>query len=108
MKLNFCEQINKGFLKVNSITLGCVAKYAKSSQNKKFVISLQYLNAVLKNEVDFCLQINIKGFFRLLQSFQVCMARHAQNTKNYKSVISLQYVMKEVSDEVDFLHVDKH
>ena len=66
MKLNFCEQINKSFLKVNSITLGCVAKYAKSSQNKKFVISLQYLNAVLKNKVDFCLQINIKRFLQIV------------------------------------------
>ena len=57
----------------------------------------------------FCLQINVKGFFKLILSFQVCVARHAQSTQSNKQfAISLQYIKKEVSDEVDFLNVDKH
>ena len=55
----------------------------------------------------FCLQINVKGFFKLLLSFWVCVTRHAQITQNKKFAISLQYLKKELSDE-DFLHADKH
>ena len=56
----------------------------------------------------FCLQINIKGFLKLIVSFQVCVARHAKITQNNKLAISLQYLKKKVSDEVEFLHADKH
>ena len=56
----------------------------------------------------FCLQINVKGFFKLMLSFQVCVASHVQITQNKKFAISLQYLKIEVSDEVDFLHSDKH
>ena len=56
----------------------------------------------------FCLQINTKGFFKLLLSFQVCVARHVPITRNNKFVISLQYPKNELSDKVDFLHTDKH
>ena len=55
----------------------------------------------------FCLQINTKGFFKLLLSFQVCVARHVPITRNNKFVISLQYPKNELSDKVDFLHTDK-
>ena len=50
----------------------------------------------------FFLQINIKGFFKLILSFQGCVARHNQITQNNKFAISQQYLQKEVSDEVDF------
>ena len=56
----------------------------------------------------FCLQINVKGFFRFLLSFYVNVTRHTQITQNNKFANFLQYLKKEVSDEVDFLHVDKH
>ena len=36
----------------------CIARHAQSTQNKK-----------VKDEVDFFLQVNIKGFFKLLLSF---------------------------------------
>ena len=55
-----------------------------------------------------CLQIKVKGFFKLILSFQVCVTRHAQIIQNNKFAISLQYLEKEVSDEFDFLHADKH
>ena len=56
----------------------------------------------------FCLQVNIKDFFKLILSFLVCVAKYAQITRNNKFTISLQYLKKEASDEVDFLHADKH
>ena len=69
-------------------------------------MSLQYLKEYMKDEVD--LEINIKGFFKLILSFRVCVARHAQITQNNKLAIFLQYLKKEVIDEVDFLHADKY
>ena len=56
----------------------------------------------------FCLQINIKGFFKIILSFSVRVAKHAQINWNNKFALSFQYLKKEVSDEVDFLHADKH
>ena len=56
----------------------------------------------------FCLQMNVKGFFKLLLSFYVCVIRHTQITQDSKFAVSLQYLKKELSDEVDFLHADKH
>ena len=61
----------------------------------------------MKDEVDFLPQINVKGFFKVIQSFKVCVARHAQITQNNEFAI-LQYFKKEVYDEVDFLYADKH
>ena len=56
----------------------------------------------------FCLQMNVKGFFKLLLSFYVCVTRYTQITQDSKFAVSLQYLKKELSDEVDFLHADKH
>ena len=56
----------------------------------------------------FCLQMNVKDFFKLLLSFYVCVTRHAQITQDNKVAVSLQYLKKELSDEFDFLHADKH
>ena len=56
----------------------------------------------------FCLQLNIKGFFKLILSFYVRVARHAHITQSNKVAISLQYIKKKVSDEIDFSHEDKH
>ena len=56
----------------------------------------------------FCLQINIKGFLKLILSFYVCVARHAQITQNNKFAIFLQYGKKELVMKLIFLHADKH
>ena len=53
------------------------------------------------------MQINIKGFFRLILTCKVCVTMHTQVTQNDKFAISFQYLKKDVSDEVDFLHPDK-
>ena len=56
----------------------------------------------------FCLQMNVKGFFKLLLSFYVCVTRHTQITQDSKFAVSLQYLKKELSDEVDLLHAGEH
>ena len=56
----------------------------------------------------FCLQINIKGFLKLILSLGGCVAMYAQITQNNKFSISLQYWKKEMTYEVGFLHEDKH
>ena len=43
----------------------CKARHAQSTQNNKFVLSLQYLTENVKDEVGFSLQISINGFFKL-------------------------------------------
>ena len=50
----------------------------------------------------FCIQINIKVSYKLIQLILVGMIRHAQITENNKFAKSLQYLKKEVSDEVEF------
>ena len=59
-------------------------------------------------KLAFCLQINTKVFWKLIESFCVFVARHAQSTKNNKFAISLQYLKENMKDEIYFLHVDKH
>ena len=50
----------------------------------------------------FGLEINAKGFFKLILSFYVCVARHPQITQNNKFAISLQCLKEEVNDEMIF------
>ena len=41
-----------------------------------------------------CIQVNVKGFFKLLLTFWASVARHAQIAQNNKFAISLQYIRK--------------
>ena len=40
---------HKSFLQYDNITLGFIARYAQSTQNKKFAISLQHLKENVKD-----------------------------------------------------------
>ena len=58
-------------LEIDSITLGvhsqACSKYPKQYyQNNKFRISLQYSKENVKLEVDFCMLIIVKGFFKVI------------------------------------------
>ena len=68
------------FCKLIVILSVCIARHTQSTRNNKFAISLQYLKENVKDE-DFCLQINVKGFFRLMLSFQVHVAWHTEITQ---------------------------
>ena len=56
----------------------------------------------------FCININIKIFYKLIPSLLTVIAGHVQITQNKKFVISLQYLKKEGRYEVDFLNEDNH
>ena len=58
------------------------------------------------DEVDFCLQINTKVFYKLIVSRRVCLASHAQSTENNKFTISLQYLKEIVKDDLGLLLTD--
>ena len=71
-----------------------IARHPPSTQNGKFVISLQYLEKE-RDEVDFFyMQINIKLSNNLMPLILVGMARPAQITQNNKFAKSLQYLKK--------------
>ena len=62
----FCLQINtKVFYKVVVLPWMCVSRLAQSTQNNKFPISLK----IGRMKLFFCLQKNIKYFFKLILSF---------------------------------------
>ena len=96
----FCMKINiKGFYKLVFLV---IARHTQSTQNSKFVISLQYLKKG-GMKLIFRMQINIKLSHKLIPLILVGMVRPAQITQNSKFAKSLLYLKKEVRDEVDFL-----
>ena len=58
-------------------------------------------------ELIFCLEINIKVFYKIIVSLWVYVDRHAQSNQNNRFTISLQYVKENVKNKVDFLPADK-
>ena len=61
---------HKYFLQVDS-TLWVwvyIAWHVQITENIKFTISLQYFKENLKDEVEFCLLIIVKGFFKVILS----------------------------------------
>ena len=60
---------HKHFQQIDSITLGMHSQASRSTQNNKFTISLQHHKEKVKYEVDFCLMIIVKGFFKVILSF---------------------------------------
>ena len=52
MKLIFCADEYHSYLKLVLTFLMDVARYVKSTQNNKYVVSLQYLKRELSYEVD--------------------------------------------------------
>ena len=57
-----------------------VARHAQSTQNNKHAVSLQYLRKEMRYEVDICMLIKMKVFYRLIVLFLMDLARHAQIT----------------------------
>ena len=98
----FCMKINiEVFYKLNVSFLLVIARYAQTTQNSKFVISLKYLKKERRDEVD---SLHADKHQTFLQVDPSNLGGHG----NSKFVISLKYLKKERRDEVDFLHADKH
>ena len=56
-------------MKFDTIILMGMVKHSQSSQNSKFAVSLKKsLNKKVKDEIDFCMQINIKVSYKLISA----------------------------------------
>ena len=91
---------DKGFKLIVSL-LVCVARHAQITQNNKFAICFLDLKGNMKDEVDFCLQINAKGLKWIL-SFQVCEWQSLPKLPKVTSLLCLCHKKR-----VDFLHAYK-
>ena len=77
----FCMKINmKTFYKLTVSLLLAIARYAQSTQNSKFVISLQYLKKEERDEVDF-LHADRRQTF--MQVDPINLAGHGQACPSY-------------------------
>ena len=67
MKLIFYMQIRMKFTYnlILWLLMGMI-KHSQSSENRKFAMSLQYLENEVRNEVGFCMQINIQISYKLI------------------------------------------
>ena len=70
------------------------------------ITSLLFLwNILRKNgmmKLIFCMQISLKGSYKLILWFLRVMLKHSQNSQSSNFKMSLQYLKKEVRDEFDF------
>ena len=84
-----------------------MVKHSQSSQNTKFVMSLQYLKKEVWDEIDFLHAdkhpsfllvdfntLGIKISYKVILSLLTGMIKHSQSTQNNKFVIYLQYLKK--------------
>ena len=89
MKLNFWLLINvKGFFKVMLSFYICVASNVEITQNKKFVISLQYLKKEVRNKVDFLHEDIHESLLQVDTMILMGMVKHSKVPK----MASLQWV----------------
>ena len=80
---------------------------AQSTQNKNFTYLCNISSKTWGMKLIFCMQINVKVFYKIIVSLWVWVARHAQSTQNRNFAISLQYIMENVKDEIGFLPADQ-
>ena len=103
MKFIFGIQINKEvFYKLILLFWVSVTMHAQSTQNNKFVISLQHLKKDVSDEVDFLHADKHKGLLQIDTRNLMEIVRHSKNSQNSKFSTSLQYLKKKVRDELDF------
>ena len=70
VKLVLCLQIStKIFYKMIVSLWVCISMHPQSTWDNKFTISLQYLKKNVKDELDFCVLIIVKGFSKVILSF---------------------------------------
>ena len=84
-----------------------VARHGQITQNNKFVISLEYLQKEMSDEVDFLNANKHKSLLQIYTMILMWMVKYFWSFQN-KFVMSLQYLRKSVRDEVGYLLADKH
>ena len=111
---------HESLIQIDTMILMELANDSQSSRNRKFAMSLQYLEKEVRNEADFLhvnkhqsfLQVDfntlgIKVSCKVMLSLLIGTIRHSQSTQSNKFAISLQYLKKEVWNGVHFLYADK-
>ena len=89
-----------------------MVKHFEEFQNSKFVMSLQYLQKEVRDELDFLHvdkhqsfqqvdfnTLSIKISYKVILSLLIGMIKHSQSPQNNKFAMSVQYLKKEVSLE---------
>ena len=93
--------------KLTLSVLVCATSHAQRTQNKKFAYLCNISRKELGLKLIFCLQMNLKVFYKLIGSLSVCLVRHAQSTQN--KVYNIFVISQgNVKDELDLLPTDKH
>ena len=98
MKLIFLHaDEHEGFLQINTMVLIEMVKHFQTSQNKKFLISWQYLKQEVRNEVDFLHPEKYQSWFQHFghQSFLqggTIIDEHDKSILKVIKVTSLQYL----------------
>ena len=87
--------IVKCFFKVILSFLMCVARHAQITQNKKFVISLQYLKREVNDELNFLHAGKHENMLQIDTMILMEMVKHFESSDNSKFTMSLQYLKKE-------------
>ena len=59
---------HENLLQIDTMILMEMVKHFQSSQNSKFIMSVQYLKQKLEMKLIFCKQINIKGAHKLIST----------------------------------------
>ena len=83
----------------------CVARHARSVQNKKFAYLCNFSRKTWWMKLIFCLQIKMQVFYKVLVSLWFSEAKHAQSTQDNKSAIFCN-ISRKMKDEIDFLPAD--
>ena len=84
---------DENFLQADAIIIDGMFMHSQSSQNSKFAMSFQYLRREVRDEVNFCMQINIsflqvdfktlgtKVSYKVILSLTMGMTKHYQSTQ---------------------------
>ena len=80
----------------------CVASNAQITQNKKFVISPQYLKKKMNDKIYLFHAGKHKNSLQIDTMILIGMVKHFQSSQNSKFAIFLQYLKIKIGDEVDF------
>ena len=84
---------HRNFLQVDITTLDCISRQARSTQNKKFTCLCYISRKTWCMKWFFCVQLNMKVFYKMILSFWVWVTSLAQITTCNK-LVSLQYLCK--------------
>ena len=67
-KVNIWHADKDDSLQIGTMILMQMIKHSQSFQSSKFTMSFQHTEKEVRNEVDFCMQINIKILYELIST----------------------------------------